>query len=59
VDGAAFAETIPFTETRGYVKAVLANAVIYAAVMGQENAPSLSKRLGHVHPKEAGTTSLP
>lgn len=59
VDGAAFAETIPFTETRGYVKAVLANAVVYAAVMGQENAPSLTRRLGHVHPKEAGTTTLP
>ncbi|MFZ9407604.1 MAG: transglycosylase SLT domain-containing protein [Burkholderiaceae bacterium] len=32
LEGAAFAEIIPFLETRGYVKAVLANATVYSAV---------------------------
>lgn len=32
LEGAAFAEIIPFLETRGYVKAVLANATVYAAL---------------------------
>jgi soluble lytic murein transglycosylase len=32
IEGAAFAEVIPFLETRGYVKAVLANATVYSAV---------------------------
>lgn len=32
LEGAAFAEVIPFLETRGYVKAVLANATVYSAV---------------------------
>jgi soluble lytic murein transglycosylase len=59
VEGAIFAETIPFTETRGYVKSVLANATIYAAVLGQTKAPSLKERLGRVVPKSAGTTDLP
>jgi len=32
VEGAIFAETIPFNETRGYVKNVLSNATYYAAL---------------------------
>lgn len=32
LEGAAFAEIIPFLETRGYVKAVLANTTVYAAM---------------------------
>jgi soluble lytic murein transglycosylase len=32
VDGAVFAETIPFNETRGYVKQVFANAVMYGVL---------------------------
>jgi soluble lytic murein transglycosylase len=50
VEGAIFAETIPFTETRGYVKNVLANATYYAALL--EGKPqSLKARLGTVAPK--------
>jgi soluble lytic murein transglycosylase len=49
VEGAIFAETIPFNETRGYVKNVLSNATYYAALF--ENSPqSLKKRLGMVTP---------
>jgi soluble lytic murein transglycosylase len=45
LDAAAWAETVPFTETRDYVKKVLANAAVYAAVLGTEP-PSLRTRLG-------------
>lgn len=57
VEGAIFAETIPFTETRGYVKSVLSNATYYAALF--ENRPqSLKARLGTVGPKEIAATVL-
>ncbi|MDB5855001.1 MAG: lytic transglycosylase protein [Herminiimonas sp.] len=52
VEGAIFAETIPFNETRGYVKNVLSNATYYAAMF--ENSPqSLKRRLGMVSPASA------
>lgn len=60
VEGAIFAETIPFTETRNYVKNVLANATIYAAVIEQPiKTPSLTERLGLIAPKSVGRTELP
>jgi soluble lytic murein transglycosylase len=50
VEGAIFAETIPFNETRGYVKNVLSNATYYAALF--EGKPqSLKQRLGIVTPR--------
>lgn len=53
VEGAIFAESIPFTETRNYVKNVLSNANYYSALF--ENKPqSLKARLGVVAPKELG-----
>jgi soluble lytic murein transglycosylase len=53
LDGAIWAETIPFSETRGYVKAVLANTVDYSALLtGQPQ--SLKARLGTVGPLTAG-----
>ncbi|MGE3924035.1 MAG: transglycosylase SLT domain-containing protein [Lautropia sp.] len=58
VEGAIFAEIIPFTETRGYVKNVLSNATDYAALLsGQPQ--SLKARLGTIEPKAAGVTALP
>ena len=36
LEGAVYAETIPFTETRDYVKKVMANAVFYAALLRAE-----------------------
>lgn len=42
---AAWAETIPFNETRDYVKKVLSNATYYAALLGNEK-PSLKARMG-------------
>ncbi|PLZ00699.1 lytic transglycosylase [Burkholderia sp. WAC0059] len=49
VEGAIFAETIPFQETRDYVKNVLSNTVYYAALF--EGRPqSLKERLGYIEP---------
>jgi len=58
VEGAIFAEIIPFSETRDYVKKVLSNAVYYALLQKQENS-SLKKRLGEITPKTASQSLLP
>ena len=58
VEGAIFAETIPFNETRDYVKKVMSNTVYYAALF-ENKAQSLKARLGTVAPKAAGVTELP
>ncbi len=58
VEGAIFAESIPFSETRDYVKKVLSNATYYAALL--ENKPqSLKERLGVVAPKGFIPSDLP
>ena len=58
VEGAIFAESIPFLETRGYVKNVLSNATYYAALF--DNQPqSLKSRLGMVAPKGFVESELP
>jgi len=58
VEGAIFAETIPFNETRDYVKNVMSNAVYYAALFsGQPQ--SLKQRLGEIVPQPYGRTPLP
>nr|WP_255440486.1 lytic transglycosylase domain-containing protein [Caenimonas sedimenti] len=55
MEAAAWAENIPFNETRDYVKKVLANTTLYAAILtGQPQ--SLKARLGTIGPRE---TSLP
>jgi soluble lytic murein transglycosylase len=56
LEGAIYAETIPFNETRDYVKKVMANAVHYAALLGG-SAPSLTQRLGTVRPRGFGDTT--
>jgi soluble lytic murein transglycosylase len=49
VEGAIFAETIPFSETRDYVKNVLSNTTYYGALFeGQPQ--SLKARLGVILP---------
>ena len=64
VPGAAFAESIPFTETRDYVKQVLANTVMYETLLALNQTPSqasqhdeaslqrLSAWLSHIEPSE-------
>lgn len=49
VEGAIFAETIPFTETRDYVKNVMSNATYYA-ILFEGKPQSLKERLGDVTP---------
>ena len=52
MDAAAWAENVPFNETRDYVKKVLANTTMYAAILtGQPQ--SLKARLGSVGPRDA------
>jgi soluble lytic murein transglycosylase len=47
MEGAVYVESIPFGETRDYVKKVMTNTLYYAAVLG--GAPwSLKQKLGHV-----------
>ena len=58
VEGAIFAETIPFNETRTYVKNVMSNAVYYAAMFSGQS-QSLKERLGNIVPLGAETTNLP
>jgi soluble lytic murein transglycosylase len=56
LEPAMWAETIPFSETRDYVKKVLSNAVYYAAILGTEEQVSLRARLGdHIGPRLAST----
>mgnify|MGYP001057116347 CR=1 FL=1 len=45
VEAAAWAESIPFNETRDYVQKVLSNSVVYAALLNGK-LPSLASRLG-------------
>jgi len=58
LEPAMWAETIPFSETRDYVKKVMSNSVYYAA-LAENSAQSLKARLGVIAPKAAGTTELP
>jgi soluble lytic murein transglycosylase len=50
LEGAVWVETIPFNETRDYVKKVLANTMLYAHFLNQAYVP-LSTRLGTVPPR--------
>ena len=53
IEGAVYAETIPFNETRNYVKRVMANTTYYANNFSQE-LQSLKQRLGIIHERDAG-----
>ena len=51
LEGAIYIETIPFDETRGYVKKVMSNTVYYAQLFGQPPR-SLKQRLGVIAAKD-------
>lgn len=51
LEGAIWAECIPFNETRDYVKKVMSNTITYAALISGEP-QSLKVRLGKVGPRE-------
>jgi soluble lytic murein transglycosylase len=54
MEAAIYAETIPFNETRDYVKKVMANATFYARVFGQR-LTSLKERIGVIPPKSSAS----
>jgi soluble lytic murein transglycosylase len=56
LEGAIWVETIPFNETRDYVKKVLANTMFYARELDQPYV-SLSARLGTIPPRGASIAS--
>ncbi len=49
LEGAVYAETIPFNETRDYVRKVMNNTMYYSRLIGQQ-VVSLKQRLGTVPP---------
>ncbi|WP_229217612.1 lytic transglycosylase domain-containing protein [Massilia forsythiae] len=57
MEGAVFVETIPFEETRNYVRNVMSNATNYAALF-DKRPQSLKARLGTITPR-ASATGLP
>jgi soluble lytic murein transglycosylase len=57
MEGAIFVESIPFAETRTYVRNVMSNATNYAALFDQRP-QSLKARLGTIAPR-AGSAGLP
>ena len=57
IEAAAWAENVPFAETRDYVKKVLANTTMYAAII--TGAPqSLKARLGTVGPRDSAAPEV-
>ncbi|MBP7392505.1 MAG: lytic transglycosylase domain-containing protein [Zoogloea sp.] len=57
LEGAIYAESIPFGETRDYVKKVMANSIVYAALL-DGRAPSLKARLGTISASDGSTAGL-
>jgi soluble lytic murein transglycosylase len=53
MEGAVFVETIPFEETRNYVRNVMSNATNYAALF-EKRPQSLKARLGTITPRGGG-----
>lgn len=60
LEGAIYVDTIPFTETRDYVRKVLTNATHYARIFGR-TLDSLKGRLGTIPPRggDGGVTTDP
>jgi peptidoglycan lytic transglycosylase len=54
LEGAIYIETIPFSETRHYVRKVMGNIVYYSRLFGQP-AASLKQRLGVIEPDKAAS----
>ncbi len=58
IEGAIFAETIPFNETRDYVKKVMSNATYYAVLLTGKP-QSLKTRMGFVAQRGYTASELP
>lgn len=57
LEGAIYVETIPFNETRDYVKKVMSNAVYYAALF-EKKPQSLKARLGTIASRGGASEAL-
>lgn len=57
LEGAIYVESIPFPETRDYVKKVMANSVFYAAILDQKPV-ALKGRLGTIVPPGASEPAV-
>jgi len=53
LEGSIYAETIPFNETRDYVKKVMANTIVYSALKNGST-PSLVALMGTIRPRGFG-----
>ena len=58
MEAAVYIESIPFSETRDYVKKVMSNAMYYAARFGQPSV-LLKDRLGTVPPRKIAVQATP
>jgi soluble lytic murein transglycosylase len=56
LEGAIYAETIPFSETRDYVKKVMANAVFYAAL--DKRSTPLKALMGTIQPRSGNESAV-
>ena len=57
LEGAIYAESIPFDETRDYVKKVMINTVYYAAILG-DPMRSLKARMGTIPARQGSDKTL-
>ena len=57
LEGAIWVETIPFNETRDYVKRVLANTMLYTRALDRPYV-SLTQRLGMVTPRDTDNVAI-
>ena len=57
MEAAIWAENVPFSETRDYVKKVLSNTTNYAAILGG-TPQSLKSRLGNVGPRDSNAPEI-
>lgn len=56
IEGAIWVETIPFNETRDYVKRVLTNTMLYTRALDRPYVP-LTQRLGTVTPRDVDSVA--
>ena len=56
LEGAIYVESIPFDETRDYVKKVMSNTVYYAKLFGHA-APSMKQRMGMIEGRAVATNA--
>jgi soluble lytic murein transglycosylase len=58
MEGAIYAETIPFSETRNYVQKVMSNAYFYAHRLGTQ-VKTIKQRLGMIAGSGTPTATVP